>query len=278
MIKLRAGFLTDGGRVREENEDSVYAQVLSLQNQSPVGLFVVCDGMGGHMGGKYASYWAVEAIKSEFGDLLAAKDPRATLVLTAKDVKAVQEGKFVPPQPAATDLASLTKTAIQKANKVVFEYSRHKPKQAANAGTTITMMASRADQAVIANVGDSRAYLLRDHDLIQISRDHSLVASLVAEGQITPEEVYTHPRRNMIYRFLGQKGLVQADLFHKQLQPGDYVLLCSDGLWEMLRNKEAIIEIVEGAGEPQAACQSLVEAANQAGGEDNIGVVLVEVS
>jgi serine/threonine protein phosphatase PrpC len=136
----------------------------------------------------------------------------------------------------------------------------------------------RNDQAVFANVGDSRTYLLRDHALIQVTQDHSLVASLVAEGQIQPDEVYTHPRRNVIYRYLGQKGMVQLDLFQRQIQPGDKVLLCSDGLWEMVRGSETIIDLIEGAEEPQSACQALVEAANQAGGEDNISVVLIEVN
>jgi len=277
MIKLRAGFLTDPGQVREENEDSVWMQVISPANWGPVGLFVVCDGMGGHMGGKYASYWAVEAVKSEFGELLAARDPRATLVLSAEDVKAVRQGTYQPPKPAETDLEALAISAIQKANEVVYNYSSHKPKQAANAGTTISMVALHGTDAVIANVGDSRTYLLRDHQLVQITQDHSLVASLIATGQIMPEEIYTHPQRNMIYRFLGQRGLVQVDIFHQQLEPGDFVLLCSDGLWEMLREPSLIVEIIEQAEDPEAACQVLVDLANRAGGDDNISVVVVEV-
>ena len=208
---------------------------------------------------------------------MAARDPRATLVLTAEDVKAVQQGIYQPPKPVETDLEALTTSAIQKANEVVYNYSSHKPKQAANAGTTISMMALHGTAAVIANVGDSRTYLLRDHQLIQITQDHSLVASLVADGQILPDEIYTHPQRNMIYRFLGQRGLVQVDIFRQQLKPGDFVLLCSDGLWEMLREPGLIVQIIERAGDPEAGCQALVEAANQAGGDDNISVVIVEV-
>jgi serine/threonine protein phosphatase PrpC len=278
MLKLKAGSLTHPGMIREENEDSVWSQIFAPPKQSPSGLFIVCDGMGGHMGGKYASYWAVEAIKSEFGELLATKDPRATVVLTAADVKAVREGNYVAPEPNETDLEKITKSAIQKANKVVFDYSRHKPKQAANAGTTIAMAALRGKQVFFANVGDSRGYLLRDHELVQVTRDHSLVANLVTEGQILPEEIYTHPRRNMIFRFLGQKGLVQIDIFEKEIKPGDYILLCSDGLWEMIHTKEKIVDLIENAKDPQDACQMLVEAANAAGGEDNIGVVVVQIN
>lgn len=278
MVKLKAGSLTHAGMIRAENEDSVWSQVFAPPKQQPSGLFIVCDGMGGHMGGKYASYWAVEAIKSEFGELLATKDPRATLVLTAEDVKAVQEGNYVPPAPVETDLEKITRSAIQKANKVVFDYSRHKPKQAANAGTTIAMVALRGKKAIFANVGDSRGYLLREHELIQVTHDHSLVASLVTEGQILPEEIYTHPRRNMIFRFLGQKGLVQVDVFEKELKSGDCLLLCSDGLWEMVHEEKILVDLIENAEDPQAACQKLVDAANAAGGEDNIGVVVVQIS
>ena len=277
MIKLSASFMTDPGRIRDENEDSVWMEVFSSSGKTPIGLFVVCDGMGGHMGGKFASYWAVEAIKSEFSDLLKAKDPRATIVLSSEDVKAVHAGTYTPPSPGETDLIALTESAIQKANKVVFDYARHKPKTAANAGTTITMMASKGDNAVIANVGDSRTYLLRKHEMVQISRDHSLVASLVAEGQILPDEIYNHPRRNMITRFIGQKGEVQVDIFQQKLQRGDYLMLCSDGLWEMIRGDRRMAEIIEQAKDPQAACQKLVDAANQGGGEDNISVIVVEV-
>jgi PPM family protein phosphatase len=278
MVKLQVGFLTDKGSIRKENEDSVWAQILALPNQPPLGLFVVCDGMGGHMGGKFASYWAVEAIKAEFANLFASKDPRATVVLSGEDIKAVHEGTYTSPKPMDNDLQALTNSAIQKANKVVYDYARHKPKTAANAGTTITMMATNGEQSIIANVGDSRAYLLRGKELVQISKDHSLVANLVSEGQILPEEVYTHPRRNMIYRYLGQKGLVEVDVFHNELQPGDSVLLCSDGLWEMIRSDSKIAEIIEGSEDPQAACKALVEAANEGGGEDNISAIVIEVS
>jgi protein phosphatase len=230
------------------------------------------------MGGKFASYWAVEAVKLEFGELFSAKDPRATLVLTKQDIEAVKRGTYTPPQPADVDLESLIHSAISKANSVVYDYAKHKPRQAANAGTTIAMMAVRGEQAVIANIGDSRVYLLRDHIMRQITIDHSLVASMVAEGHISPDEIFTHPQRNMIYRFLGQKGDVKADIFRERLKPGDQVLLCSDGLWEMVRSDGRMQALFEKEADLQSACQNLVEAANQAGGEDNISVILVRVT
>lgn len=278
MISFQHASATDTGRKRKENEDCVWSQVLSSPGAPPVGLFVVCDGMGGHMGGKFASYWAVEAVKHEFGDLFFTKDPRATLVLSKKDIEAAKRGTYNPPQPAEVDLEDLLHSAISKANSVVYDYARHKPKQAANAGTTIATMAVRGEQAVIANVGDSRVYLLRDHSLRQITHDHSLVANMVAEGQILPDEVFTHPQRNMIYRFLGQKGDVMADIFRERLQPGDQVLLCSDGLWEMIRSEQRMLDLIEKETDLQSACQRLVEEANQAGGTDNISVILVRIT
>jgi len=278
MIKLRAGERTDVGRLRTENEDSVWAQVLDQPGYAPIGLFIVCDGMGGHMGGKYASYWAVEAIKSEFRALLEAGDPRATLVLRSEDLKAIRAGTYQTPQPIETDLEKLTLSAIQKANEVVFNYAKHKPRQAANAGTTAAVAVVRGEKAVVANVGDSRSYLLRNRKLAQISSDHSLVATLAAEGKISPEEIFTHPHRNIIYRFLGNKKAVEVDIFHLKLQAGDQLLLCSDGLWETVQSDEKKIELILKSPSTQAACDALVEAANEAGGEDNISAVLVKIS
>jgi protein phosphatase len=278
MIKLTTAALSDPGLERDVNEDCAWAQIYQPPNKDPVGLFIVCDGMGGHMGGEFASYWAVEAIKSELADLFLSKDPRATLVLSDEDIEAVRAGAYVPRSPVETDLEQRLHAALQKANHVVHDYAKHKPERAADAGTTITLALVVGDVAVIGNAGDSRAYLLRDHQLRQITRDHSLVASLVAEGQILPDEIYTHPHRNVIYRFLGQKGQVQPDIFTEVLQPGDYLLLCSDGLWEMVRNDVLIVHLVEQAKDPVNACQELVESANLAGGEDNISVVLVQVS
>jgi serine/threonine protein phosphatase PrpC len=118
--------------------------------------------------------------------------------------------------------------------------------------------------------------LLRNGKLEKITRDHSLVESLLLAGQITEEEVYTHPQRNQIYRSLGEKEDVEVDVFEKQLRPGDQLILCCDGLWEMVRDLE-IARIVEQASSPQAACGALVRAANTAGGEDNITVIVVKM-
>ena len=279
MIKLVAASLTDVGRIREENEDCTWSQVNSSNNKEPLGLFVVCDGMGGHMGGKHASYWAVEAIKQEFASLFASKDPRATLILTDEDIRRVKAGELIVPKaPEEPILEEMTFKAIQKANYVVYNYARHKPQSAGNAGTTVTMAVLRGSQVIIANIGDSRTYLLRKHELRLITRDHSLVATLVQEGQILPNEIYTHPQRNVIYRYLGQKDEIQPDLYRYFLQPGDKLLLCSDGLWEMIRSETEMAEILEKAGDPQQACRGLINAAKRHGGEDNISAIVVKAA
>lgn len=290
MIKLTASAMMDVGKVREVNEDNAWAFVNYI-DKTPIGLFVVCDGMGGHMGGEFASYWAVETIKKELSDLFATDDPRATVLLSRKAAELSRTrartsvGKVdqdAPTKPSrsleTTDIEERVRSAIQKANHVVFEYAKRKPDRAANAGTTISMALVRGNQAVIANVGDSRTYLLRNHRLRQITQDHSLVANMVSSGQILPDEVYTHPQRNVIYRFLGQKGMVQMDVFHEVLRPGDYLLLCSDGLWEMVQSENDIVHIIQESPNVETACQALAESANNAGGEDNIGVVVAKIS
>jgi protein phosphatase len=132
------------------------------------------------------------------------------------------------------------------------------------------------DVATVANVGDSRTYLLRDGRLEQITQDHSLVARLVDAGVIKPDEVRSHPLRNQIHRCLGNKPSVDVDTFTVQLRQDDRLILCSDGLWEMVSDAE-IQRVVEGARSPQKASDELIEAANRAGGKDNIAVIVVEI-
>jgi protein phosphatase len=278
MIRLEAAGLTDVGREREINEDSVWAQVIETSEREPMGLFIVCDGMGGHLGGEVASHWAVETLKSELTELFCMKDPRATIRLSEAEINAVVEGEDSTRMSVSGKVVNKVIAAIQKANQVVREYAQHRPERAGDAGTTVTMAVALGRRVVIANVGDSRTYLLRDHKLRQITQDHSLVASLVAGGKLKPEEIYTHPQRNMIFRSLGQKRQVQVDTFLEVLQPGDTLFLCSDGLWEMVQDEKTIVRLIEKSEGIDQACKNLIEAANTAGGEDNIGVVLVEVT
>ena len=164
--------------------------------------------------------------------------------------------------------------AVEHSSEVIVRYGREHS-DAKGLGSTLTAALVIDGQAYIANVGDSRTYLLRDDMLQRITRDHSLVARLVEAGQIEPEEVYDHPNRNLIYRSLGAgKADVEVDVFTEALRPGDVLLLCSDGLWEMVRDPELERVLLE-VRDLERACELLVQRANENGGEDNITAVLV---
>jgi len=219
----------------------------------PVGLYVVADGMGGHEVGDVASRRAVEAVAQQaVAEVLA----QATL------------GGPLP------DARQWLAAAAQNANRVV-----HDQRKAAGTdmGTTLVMALLVGSTATVANVGDSRAYLLKDDSIVQITTDHSLVERLVATGQITPEEAVDHPQRNIIYRVIGDKPRVEVDLFEQLLAPAEALLLCSDGLSAMVPD-ERIWQVWRSSVSPQDACDRLVEAANDAGGEDNITVVIVQAA
>ena len=276
MAKLEYAALTDPGKERDLNEDRVWAQVFESSEGGATGLFIVCDGLGGHMGGEVASHWAVETLKHELSDVLIQKDPRATIRLNIADINLESEGEDSTRLSSSSKVESQVINAIQKANQVVKDVAQKRPEKAAEAGTTVSMAVVLDTRAIVANVGDSRTYLLRDHSLHQITHDHSLVASLVENGQLQPQDVYKHPQRNIIFRSLGQKRQVQVDTFWEVLEVGDYLVLCSDGLWEMVHDDQIIIEIIEKNESLNNACKKLIEAANSAGGEDNISVILAK--
>ena len=148
-------------------------------------------------------------------------------------------------------------------------------REARGLGATVTAALIVEGQAFIANVGDSRTYLVRDGKIERVTRDHSLVERLVEMEQITPDEVYEHPSRNLIYRSLGAgHAEVDVDIFIERLQPGDVLLLCCDGLWEMIRDPE-LLRIITETEDVEQACERLIATANANGGEDNITAVLV---
>ncbi len=252
----RIGSLTDTGIVRDHNEDSLLAMDLTMENSShrrSWGLYIVADGMGGHAAGEVASGLAIrgaaEAVLSEY------------LALTL-DVDASYD------QQQARDTVQ---RAVTQANYFVLDEGRQRGN---DMGSTLTMALVVGDRLTVGNVGDSRTYLLRDGSLRRISQDHSLVMRLVELGQISEKDIYSHPQRNAVLRSLGDKDDVEIDIFSERLQSGDALLLCSDGLWEMTHDPE-MEQIIADHDDPQQACEALIEAANQAGGEDNISAVLV---
>ena len=277
MTTIQAATLTDPGLERDINEDRVWAQIYADSEGEPLGLFIVCDGIGGHLGGDSASNWAVETVKRELSDLFSQRDPRATVLLSERELNGELRGGDTTRLSKTKKIENQVIQAVQKANHVVFEYAQQKPEKAYDAGTTITLAIVSGNRMVIANVGDSRTYLLRGKKLQQLTKDHSLVASLVERGEIQPEEIFLHPQRNLIYRSLGNRRNVEVDTFWQVLKPGDYLLLCSDGLWEMVQDEIVIANIILEADSLDKACHQLVDAANKAGGQDNIGVIVVKI-
>jgi serine/threonine protein phosphatase PrpC len=256
-VRHIVGYSSDPGLKRELDEDAILALTLAPTFESrsapSLGLYAVADGMGGHEGGEIASRLAIEAL-----------------------AQAILKRLFLPELTGETVLAEtpadLLRETIQSINTRIFEIQQA---TGSDLGTTLTAALVRDDAALIANVGDSRTYLWRDSQLTQITTDHSLVAQLVEAGALEPDEIYTHPDKSAIYRSLGHAAEVEVDLFTQRLEPGDRLLLCCDGVWEMLR-PDGIEEVLLLEPEPQRACDELVRRSNLAGGEDNISCVLVQ--
>ena len=259
-LKPTHGQATHPGQKHPRNEDAVITFTFDKEQDGrtvPVGFYLVADGMGGHDAGDLASRTVNKIVTDWIIKTQVLPDlQKTTRKLTTEDVP-----------------GEMLAQSIRQANDALL---RHGQAKGSDLGSTVTAALIIGDVATIAGVGDSRTYLLREGQMEQITQDHSLVARLVDAGVIEPEEVRSHPQRNQIYRCLGHEENVQVDIFTRQLRDGDVLVLCSDGLWEMVLDDE-IQRIVETARSPQKACDALIDAANRAGGEDNIGVVVVEM-
>jgi protein phosphatase len=258
-LQLISGRATDVGVQRKLNEDSLFALetvTFETSRSTPTALYIVADGMGGHESGEVASSIAVRTIPAMLNSIL---DGRIN-------------GDNAPPDGATLDKA--VRESILEANRRIAELGRQRR---SDMGTTVTMALVMGNQVTVANVGDSRTYLWCDGKLHKISEDHSLVARLIAAGQLTDEEGRHFERRNEIYRALGDAHLLpdDVDVFHVRLRPLDALLLCSDGLWEMVRDAD-MERIMLEAADPPAAVQALIAEANRAGGEDNITVIIAQ--
>jgi protein phosphatase len=268
---------SDVGRQRELNQDRVFYQMLQSTDAEPVAVCLVADGMGGHLAGEVASHWVVETLKRELADQFLPPDPRQTLQVSGEQLKAMKTAATNGFRPSDVPMIQQLRQAVTRANEAVHQYALNRPQEAMGAGSTLTMAFVKGKRAYIVNVGDSRTYLLRQGQLMQLTQDHSRVAELVAAGQLTPQEAWNHPQAGLITRCLGYIEQVDVDIKPYSLESGDCLLLCSDGLWEMVRDPAAIVQILQSAPNLHTAACRLVEAANHAGGKDNIGVALLQL-
>lgn len=232
---------TDTGRRREMNQDYVYT------SGTPVGnlpnLLILADGMGGHNAGDYASRYTVEMIVD-----------------------------FVRNSSETSPVAIISE-AIRQANRAVMEKAQTDI-DLEGMGTTVVVATLQGRELCVANVGDSRLYIA-GREFRQITKDHSYVQEMVRRGEISPEVARVHPDRNIITRAVGGWNDIEVDFFEVELEEGDQILMCSDGLTDMLEDEE-IFEIINEKQEKEEVLDALIEAANEYGGNDNITVILTE--
>jgi protein phosphatase len=238
---------TDKGVSRSQNQDYYH---LEMPEGADYAIAAVCDGMGGERAGNIASELACRSFIEELHIAL---------------------------KPGTTEraLRNILNKAIGTANTRVYEKAC-KEDEYAGMGTTLVCGIVTPARAIIANVGDSRAYIIDGEAISRITRDHSIVEELVEQGVITPEEARYHPRRNLITRALGTETEVRCDIYSLELRPGDRLLFCSDGLTNTVEASE-IHSIVVNSDDISAACAALIAMANSRGGPDNITVILVAV-
>jgi len=252
-LKLVWGKATDKGLQRDHNEDYAETWFYATGSGRLLGLFVVADGLGGQDSGEVASRMATDAVWESL---------RATVW------EPIIRGEHLDPDTIKTKVVE----GIKQANQTV--YDERIPRNSAMS-TTMTLALVVDRMAYIGNVGDSRTYLWNKSGLHRITKDHSLVQRLVDTGELAPEDVYSHPQRNLIYQSIGDHPRVEVDVYFHELAIDDHLILCSDGLWEMVRD-EGLEEVLLSEPDPQQASTRLVQNANLAGGEDNISVIVVQ--
>ncbi len=239
MIKTFS--MTDVGMKRKMNQDFVYTSEVPVGNLP--NLFIVADGMGGHNAGDFASRFAAECVVSEIEKSMEKNPIR------------------------------LLRHAFETANEGIIDEAARQPDKE-GMGTTLVVASIIDDYLYVANVGDSRLYVI-DEDISQITRDHSLVEEMVRAGEIDRNEARQHPLKNKITRAIGGAEDVKVDFFDMKLKEGDLILMCTDGLTNMVEDDE-IRTIVKSSTDVVSIAENLINAANENGGIDNIGVVVIE--
>jgi serine/threonine protein phosphatase PrpC len=246
-LRITVGALTDVGQVRDHNEDALrYHQPREREVLAQKGrLYLVADGMGGHVAGEVASQCVVRTVLASYYE---------------SHTQAVRQALGEAIQQANADLYGDTSG----------EESRRKM------ATTLVGAVVLGRQLQVANIGDSRAYLLRGDAIRQLTEDHSFVTELIKRGRISEEEAASHPQRNVVTRALGTKPTVEADFYEETIQPGDTVILCTDGLWGEV-SEEEMVQMANRSPHPQEVASELVALANQRGGPDNITVIILQI-
>lgn len=234
---------SDIGRIREMNQDNYYVS----DPNDEIKMFIVADGMGGYKGGEIASALAIESAKSYITNNFEETNREKEKIL------------------------DLIKNAIEYANMVVYERSKE-VEELNGMGTTMDVVIIQSGRLYIGHVGDSRVYRLRKDFFRKLTTDHSYVEQLLRQGNITKEEAYNHPKKNMLTKALGCTAFVEPDVMVKGFQKDDILLMCTDGLTNMVR-EDKICEIIKE--NPESACDVLVNKANENGGQDNITAVII---
>ncbi|EKD41737.1 MAG: hypothetical protein ACD_73C00553G0003 [uncultured bacterium] len=250
-MKIASFGLTDVGRKRNKNEDSI------LINDE-LKLYMVADGMGGHSGGEFASRMAIATIEEVIKGL--ENDPEATVISGVNSDEA--------------DYGERLRYAVEMASSRIFDRSLYDPTLKGMGTTTVAVLFDKG-QVFVANVGDSRAYLCHANKLNQVTTDHSLVSEQIQAGVLTREDAKKHKLKNIITRSVGYQEAVEIDVKSYDVHMGDKICLCSDGLTNMLDDAE--IENIVVNNPIREACKKLIERANENGGDDNVTVLIAEV-
>jgi protein phosphatase len=250
-ISFKLGFISDVGNVRTNNEDSllVYLRPDPVVGLAVDGLFAVADGMGGHSGGEVASNFVTSYLK-----------------------KNLMNRTF----NSENEILTTLRSAVEKANFELYRLARRQ-KELSDMGTTLTCALIVGEKAYLAQVGDSRCYLVRHGKLTLLTEDHSWVAEEVRAGRLSPEKARTHPKKNIITRSVGFESRVEVDMQELGLEPGDFLLLASDGLTNFIEDRE-LKETLKNTTNPQTAAQSLIDLAKARGGDDNITTIIVQAA
>lgn len=251
---LTYGVASDTGLVRDNNEDACFAMhwhVITVAGRSDFGFFAVADGMGGHLDGEKAAAAAVQTL---------------TAAMLKKIYIPMLRGFRTGDSPAILDALV---DAAEKANRAVIE-------DVPGGGTTLSTVAIVDNLAYLVHVGDSRAYLIHHDQIEQLTTDHTVVRRLIEMKELTAEEAAHYPQKNVLYRAIGQNEKINIERLIRSLAPGSQMLICSDGLWDLV-DDDTLKQVILEAPSPQDACNRLVTLANERGGSDNISAIVLKI-